>query len=171
MIDERTSRSKSYRRRGCPWGTVTGWSRPQPWWENQSGAQEQAENPVASDLRVSDAERNVVVDELSEHLQAGRLDMDEFQVRTERALSARTRRDLAGLLTDLPPIEQPARQSRPHPWALVAVGLAIVGVLTAISLVVMAPRGFWFPWWLIPIGFFLTRRFWRRGWSTRWGGG
>jgi hypothetical protein len=55
------------------------------------------------DIRVSDAERDHAVGELSEHFQAGRLTLDEFDDRSGRALQARTGADLSGLFTDLPP--------------------------------------------------------------------
>jgi len=53
-------------------------------------------------VRVSDAERNAVVDELRLHYGAGRLEMAEFEERTRAALSARVRGDLQPLLDDLP---------------------------------------------------------------------
>ncbi|MGH3207341.1 MAG: DUF1707 SHOCT-like domain-containing protein [Trebonia sp.] len=55
------------------------------------------------DIRVSDAERDQAVTELSEHFQTGRLTQDEFDDRTGRALQARTGADLNGLFSDLPP--------------------------------------------------------------------
>ena len=54
------------------------------------------------DFRVSDAERDQAVAELSEHFQAGRISQEEFEDRSGRALQARTRNDLTGLFTDLP---------------------------------------------------------------------
>jgi hypothetical protein len=54
------------------------------------------------DIRVSDAERDQAVAELSEHFQAGRLTQDEFDDRSGRALRARTGADLGGLFNDLP---------------------------------------------------------------------
>lgn len=53
-------------------------------------------------IRVSDAERDRAVAELSEHFQAGRLTQDEFEDRSGQALGARTGEDLSGLFTDLP---------------------------------------------------------------------
>ena len=53
-------------------------------------------------LRVSDADRDRAIAELSEHYQAGRLTTEEFEDRTGRALQARTTDDLAALFTDLP---------------------------------------------------------------------
>jgi hypothetical protein len=55
------------------------------------------------DIRVSDAERDQAVSELSEHFQAGRLTQDEFDDRSGVALEARTGADLDGLFGDLPP--------------------------------------------------------------------
>ena len=53
-------------------------------------------------LRVSDADRDRAIAELSEHYQAGRLTTEEFEDRAGRALQARTAADLAALFTDLP---------------------------------------------------------------------
>jgi hypothetical protein len=58
-----------------------------------------------SDLRVSDADRQAVADQLSEHFADGRLDQAEFDERLSQAMNAKTYRDLDGLLTDLPPTQ------------------------------------------------------------------
>jgi len=58
-------------------------------------------------LRVSDADRDRAIAELSEHYQAGRLTTEEFEDRTGRALQARTTADLADLFTDLPRRQAP----------------------------------------------------------------
>ena len=66
------------------------------------------------DIRVSDAERDQAVAELSEHFQAGRLTQDEFDDRSGQALRARTGTDLSGLFKDLPPRGMaPARPAFP----------------------------------------------------------
>jgi Domain of unknown function (DUF1707) len=57
---------------------------------------------AGSGLRVSDADRAAVADELSRHYGEGRLDAEEFGHRLDRAMSARTYQDLSGLLDDLP---------------------------------------------------------------------
>jgi Domain of unknown function (DUF1707) len=54
------------------------------------------------DLRVSDAERDRALSELSEALQIGRITADEFDERSGQVLSARTGKDLTALLADLP---------------------------------------------------------------------
>jgi hypothetical protein len=53
-------------------------------------------------MRASDADRDVVLAELSEHFQAGRLTADELEERTGQVLQARTFGDLARLTADLP---------------------------------------------------------------------
>ena len=60
--------------------------------------------PSAADagMRVSDAERNEVADELSRNYGEGRLDETEFNHRLDQAMQAKTRSDLTGLLDDLP---------------------------------------------------------------------
>jgi hypothetical protein len=53
-------------------------------------------------MRVSDADRALITDRLSRHFSDGRLDQAEFEVRLDRAMRAKTRADLIGLLSDLP---------------------------------------------------------------------
>ncbi len=53
-------------------------------------------------IRVSDADRDQAIAELSEHFQAGRLTQEEFEERSGQALRAKTGNDLAALFTDLP---------------------------------------------------------------------
>jgi hypothetical protein len=98
-------------------------------------------------LRASDADRDKILSQLSEHYQAGRLTTAEFDERSSKALSARTVGDLAGLMTDLPaapgtempatagPAQPPARQrglGLPVAGAVLAV-LAVVAVIGVLS--------------------------------------
>ena len=93
-------------------------------------------------LRVSDADRDRAIAELSEHYQAGRLTTEELEDRTGRALQARTTADLAALFTDLPrrqaPLTGGAGGSTSGAWparvpvAPVAI-LAVVAVLALLS--------------------------------------
>jgi len=59
-------------------------------------------NYPTGELRVSDADRDRAVTELSEAFQAGRLTAGELDERSGQALGARTGRELAALLADLP---------------------------------------------------------------------
>ena len=54
------------------------------------------------ELRVSDAERDGVVERLARALREGRITVAEFEERTDRAYAARTRGDLDDLTEDLP---------------------------------------------------------------------
>src|SRR5271169_1040276 len=60
------------------------------------------------DLRVSDADRDRALSELSQAFQVGRITADEFDQRSEQALGARTGKELIALLADLPPDRVPA---------------------------------------------------------------
>ena len=69
-------------------------------------------------IRVSDADRDEAIAELSEHFQAG-LTQEEFDERAGLALRARTGNDLSELFTDLPPTgaaaQPPGAQPDPSP--------------------------------------------------------
>jgi len=65
-------------------------------------------------LRVSDAEREAVTGRLAEHYAAGRLDEGEFDDRVGRAMSAKIRADLSGLLADLSETGAPAVPELPR---------------------------------------------------------
>jgi hypothetical protein len=102
------------------------------------------------DQRVSDADRDHAVSELSEAFQAGRITADEFDQRSGQALSARTGKELTDLFTDLhkdnvpaarTAAGRPARSPRPA-GTLIALGasgaaaislafLTLVNALTA----------------------------------------
>ena len=56
----------------------------------------------AADMRVGDAERAEIADRLARHFSDGRLDEAEFSERLDRAMRAKTKADLSGLLADLP---------------------------------------------------------------------
>ena len=149
--------------------------------------------PEEAGLRVSDADRDAAVDQLAGHFQQGRLDLTEFQDRMDRAVRARTRGDLAGLLADLPqPVEAvpPAAPGRhwPVPPPVLAV-LAVAGGLILASTFGAAAHGYWAGghwagghassgwwapwwalWWLIPAAIVALRvTWWRRARAAgRW---
>ena len=134
---------------------------------------------AAGGLRVSDADRDAVVSELSEHFQAGRLDQAEFDDRTGRALRARTESDLDPLLADLP--RSPAAQAEPQAPAAARGPLprvllpALVAAVLVTAAVAGGAFGGWhhhwgygpFFWWLIPLLAFRLL-WWRRGGVRRW---
>jgi Domain of unknown function (DUF1707) len=112
-------------------------------------------------LRVSDADRDRAIAELSEHFQAGRLTAEELEDRTGRALQARTAGELAGLFTDLPrrpaavtgTAPAPARSGSFRP-AGVPAPIAIVAVVVLASILSGHPGLIA----LVPVLVFLTVR-------------
>lgn len=60
-------------------------------------------DPANAALRASDLDRNIVHQVLAEAYADGRLDRDEFDVRTEQTGSSRTLGELPALVTDLLP--------------------------------------------------------------------
>ena len=74
-----------------------------PWFSGYTRRRDVDDIP-ASQIRCSDAERHEMVDKLSKHFADGRLDQIEFDDRMGRAMAAKSRGDLAGLLDDLPPL-------------------------------------------------------------------
>ncbi|XVQ09100.1 DUF1707 and DUF4870 domain-containing protein [Spirillospora sp. CA-255316] len=58
---------------------------------------------AAAELRVSDAEREPVIERLQEAYAEGRLEHAEFDMRMHLAMTAKTRGDLATVLQDLAP--------------------------------------------------------------------
>lgn len=73
-----------------------------------------------SDLRIGDTERETALTALSEHMSAGRLDIDEYGDRTARVAAAKTRGELLALFTDLPepqPRFGQSAQAQPVPTA------------------------------------------------------
>jgi hypothetical protein len=68
-------------------------------------------NYPPGDLRVSDADRDRALSELSQAFQVGRLTADEFDQRSGQALGARTGRELSALLADLPVERAPATRA------------------------------------------------------------
>jgi hypothetical protein len=98
------------------------------------------------DLRVSDADRDRALRELSEAFQAGRITADELDQRSGQALGARTGKELTALVADLPRDRACADTAAPRrcqrqlaPWIVVgasaaaATSLAIVAVTNALS--------------------------------------
>jgi hypothetical protein len=118
---------------------------------------------LPSDMRVSDADRDLVVTELSEHFQTGRLTQDEFEDRSGRALRARTGAELDELFTDLPrqavaPAAQaplalgdsavsPAGQHRHLPTGRLVLLLVIVAIIAS-NILDQGQAGFG---WLVPV--------------------
>jgi hypothetical protein len=65
----------------------------------------------SGDFRVSDADRDRALSDLSTAFQAGRITADEFDQRSEQVLRSRTGRELTAPLADLPLDRPPATRS------------------------------------------------------------
>jgi hypothetical protein len=147
---------------GPPWTGPPRTGPPRPGWSG--GRHSTVPGP---DMRVSDAERSEVADILARNFGEGRLDQTEFDERMQKAMAAKTRADLAGLLTDLPasapPVPEAAdvRRRRGH------FGLVLLAVFL---FMVAASAPVWpyhFPWLFFAVVMFLVWRVTRRGWWWR----
>jgi hypothetical protein len=97
-------------------------------------------NYPAGDLRVSDADRDQALGELSDAFEAGRITAGEFDQRSQQALGARTGDELTGLLADLPhdrACAEPTVPRRAH-RALAAFVVAGASAAAATSLAAVA---------------------------------
>jgi ferric-dicitrate binding protein FerR (iron transport regulator) len=134
-------------------------------------------NYPPAEMRASDADRDAVLSELSEHFQAGRLTNTEFDDRAGHALAARTWGELRNLLRDLP-TTRPGPQSlaaassasapeRPsgRPALFAVAMLAGLAIAVAMSVGVAHGRG-GFVWILLAV-LFVTRRMVRCAGASR----
>src|ERR1035438_1930436 len=83
--------------------------------EHDRNEDRQARSDDLPVIRASDGEREAVVARLNDAVGEGRLTLQEFSERLDRAYAARTRGKLARLVTGLPgrePVRGPARQRR-----------------------------------------------------------
>jgi Domain of unknown function (DUF1707) len=91
----------------------------------------------AGDLRVSDADRDRALSELSEAFQAGRITADEFDQRSGQVLRARTGKELTAPLADLPLDHPPApratapERAHPVPATAITIGASVAAVCFA----------------------------------------
>src|SRR5579872_2741426 len=81
--------------------------------ERQKPVNTMTRNDRPAAMRASDADRDAVVSDLSEHFQAGRLTAGELDDRTGRALTARTWSELGELAADLPALPPAAPAATP----------------------------------------------------------
>jgi hypothetical protein len=85
----------------------------------------------SGDLRVSDADRDRALFELSEAFQVGRVTADEFDQRAGRVLGARTGKELTALLADLPADRAPADTTAPQRADRVLASRVTIGASVA----------------------------------------
>jgi hypothetical protein len=97
-------------------------------------------NYPPGDIRVSDADRDRALSELTVAFQAGRITADEFDQRSGQALGARTGRELAALLADLPvELAPPARATAPERvHRLLAARVSFAAAIAAVCFAAVA---------------------------------
>ncbi|MDG4832568.1 DUF1707 domain-containing protein [Solwaraspora sp. WMMD1047] len=88
------------------------------------------------ELRASDDDREEVVSALQRHTAAGRLSLDEYTERVDRALAARTHGELAAVVDDLPAEPTSGGSTETHQLA-VAFLIAIVALVVVGGLVLL----------------------------------
>jgi hypothetical protein len=130
---------------------------------------ESAPQPAHPSPRIGTADREAAMAALDAHLEAGRLDPEEYGERSARVTEARTADDLEPLFADLPeprphvgaaavpaPVTAAAPPaSRPAPGALARYGPVISGALPIIALVLFFTvpiANAWVFFLLIPLG-------------------
>jgi len=119
-------------------------------------------------MRASDADRDAVVSDLSEHFQAGRLTAGELDERTGRALAARTWGELGELVADLPAARPAPRaqaaafasaRGRPPSGRVAPPSIAaLAGIGIAAVVLVSVAHGGWGPIWLLLPVLLIARR-------------
>jgi hypothetical protein len=109
-------------------------------------------NTLPTAMRASDADRDAVVSDLSEHFQAGRLTAGELDERTGQALTARTVGELRELLADLPAARPASRVRPPAGRGALPRTAALVGVGIAAAVLIAVAHGGWgLIWVLLPV--------------------
>jgi hypothetical protein len=120
---------------------------------------EPGQEPRPPRLRASDADRERTVEQLRRHHADGRLDMEEFSERMDRAYAAKTLAELDELMADLPRDAAPAtpraagaleeRRARRQQtfYRSLAIYLAVNAMLVVVWL--FSGRGYFWPIWVM----------------------
>lgn len=118
-----------------------------------------ARRSPSAQLRIGHAERERTAEELKEHTHAGRLELQEFEERVEKAYAAKTAADLAVLTADLPPLhpvyDGGLKDQRPKPGgffhyvAMCALSSFLSLCLLMIFIWAISGAGYFWPIWVI----------------------
>ncbi len=116
---------------------------------------DRTESRPPDNLRVSQADRDAVIEQLRTHTADGRLDLEEFGERVDEVLAAKTRADLDRTLRELPRLDQPTRVRRSAGQrfrGLPAMGrVAVMVGLTFVAAELVGGWVFFLLFWLVPM--------------------
>ncbi len=118
-------------------------------------------NAGSRDLRIGTAEREQAVQQLAEHLSAGRLELAEFEERVAGAYAARTVGQLAALFRDLPSPQPPGARYPVGRWVprrAILMAVLLLGLFLVVADIAFPPL------FVIPICLLLIHRR-RRRWA------
>jgi Domain of unknown function (DUF1707) len=102
-------------------------------------------------LRIGDAERDVAMTQLREHFVAGRLTFDELTERIDAALTAKTQRQIDGLMADLPRLRKVTRaeaavpEPAPDAGRFLVFAMLLFALATWILIMAWMSRHAYFP--------------------------
>lgn len=102
------------------------------------------------DRPVRDEQREAAVEQLRRNVGVGRLGLDDFESRVERAWHASTAGELAAVLEGLERVSSAGERRRARRRAVTPF-VAVMAMLVAIWLVVGLTAGFGFPWFVWPM--------------------
>lgn len=106
-------------------------------------------NPTAG-IRIDDAARYKIGEELGRHFADGRIDQDEYEERLERTYAARFDTDLAPVTADLPSIGTNKNlEQRSTTTKRMVVGWLSLAVLFVVIWALSDPGGYFWPIWPI----------------------
>jgi DUF1707 SHOCT-like domain len=110
---------------------------------------------VSGNTRVSDTERNRVIELLKQHAADGRLTFEEFEARVDETLAARTGTDLRMVLRELPvsDLQKPV----PRPVLPAAASMLRLPVIALVVVLIWVVVGHMVLWPLFIVGFLWFR--------------
>ncbi|WP_158892030.1 DUF1707 SHOCT-like domain-containing protein [Amycolatopsis anabasis] len=136
----------------------------------------------ASQLRISDADRESALQALGEHMSAGRISLDEYGERSAKITAVKTRGELAEVFADLPqphprleadPEEPKAPAAPPAPaeWSdrplVQRLAAAAVPLSAVLGVVLFFVTGTWL-WFLMPAAIAAAgSALWGKDWKHR----
>lgn len=94
-------------------------------------------------MRISDAERDEVLERIRDAYAHGCLDHGELEARLDLAHTARTRGEVAVLTKDLPAVSHRKRHRSRVPWTYLEVNGVLWGIWGAQEVAGHGPQSFW----------------------------